>query len=225
MRKYADWGYKADEGKHFVLTEKGKAEWASYKHKEAGKPVNENDLTASRHEVETGCLIEVDDPNWIECSGFRVVYDHEGHQLPVGNAIVFPAMELAERYMQSYKRLMNPSKKMYIIETVYKGKRLKERREFNGKPVFNKSWWLSGDIFQIGDYVDEEIVNDIIDALPPACMRSDCSQLGEPYSDCYDERTGKWRATYMTFKRVGKDTWEYCGHCFRGENVEPKTEA
>lgn len=31
--------YKADKGKHFVLTEKGKEECASYKHKTVGEVV------------------------------------------------------------------------------------------------------------------------------------------------------------------------------------------
>ena len=204
MRKYGNYGFRADEGKHFVLTEKGKAEWASYKHEEVGKPVSEDDRIASRHEIETGCLIEVDDSDWIECPGFRIVYDYEGHQLPVGNAIVFPLKELAERYMQSHKHIMRTYGEMYIVDAIYKGKRLKERREFNGKPVFNKTWWLSGDIFQVGDYVEEEIVDDIIDSLPPACMRNDCSQLGEPYSEVYDEESQKWKSTYMTFKKIGR---------------------
>lgn len=72
----------------------------------------------------------------------------------------------------------------------------------------------------VGDLVTEDVVNDLMDCLPPACMRSDCSQLGEPYSHREDPKTGKWRATYATFKRVRNGVWAYCGHCFRGENVE-----
>jgi len=77
---------------------------------------------------------------------------------------------------------------------------------------------------KIGDLVSEEVVSDLMDCLPPACMRADCSQLGEPYSHREDPDTGKWRATYATFKRVKghwpDGIWEFCGHCFRGENVE-----
>jgi len=73
---------------------------------------------------------------------------------------------------------------------------------------------------KIGDLVEEEIVDHFMNVLPPACMRSDCSQLGEPYSHREDETTGKYRATYMTFKKVEEGIWQYCGHCFRGENIE-----
>ena len=76
---------------------------------------------------------------------------------------------------------------------------------------------------QPGDYVAREVVDNAMDCLPPACMTSYCSQMGEPYSHRLDPDTGNWRATYATFKRVtgGPDgIWMYCGHCFRGENVE-----
>lgn len=90
---------------------------------------------------------------------------------------------------------------------------------YNNKKVYTPANF-SYSKAQIGDYVSEEIVKDAINCLPPACMRSDCSQLGEPYSHREDPDTGKWRATYATFKRVSHNVWEYCGHCFRGENTE-----
>lgn len=73
---------------------------------------------------------------------------------------------------------------------------------------------------RVGDLVTEDVVNNAINCLPPACMRSDCTQLGEPYSHQLDTSTGKYRAIYATFKRVTDGIWEYCGNCFRGENVE-----
>lgn len=77
---------------------------------------------------------------------------------------------------------------------------------------------------KIGDYVEQAVVDDAMDCLPPASMRSDCSQLGEPYSTRFDPESGNWRSTYATFRRVSgafpNGIWQYCGHCFRGENVE-----
>lgn len=73
---------------------------------------------------------------------------------------------------------------------------------------------------QIGDLVDQAVVDDAMDCLPPACMTSECSQMGEPYSHRDDPVTGRFRATYATFRRVSENTWRYCGHCFQGENVE-----
>ena len=79
---------------------------------------------------------------------------------------------------------------------------------YNGKPVWTEDTFDYGEV-QPGDYVEQAVVDDAMDCLPPACMRSDCSQLGEPYSHRLDPDTGKWRAI-----------WEYCGHCFCGENTE-----
>lgn len=71
---------------------------------------------------------------------------------------------------------------------------------------------------EIGVYVTEELVDDMINCLPPASMSSQCSQLGEPMAHKVDPKTGKIRPLYMTFKRHSKDVWIYCGYCFRGEN-------
>lgn len=71
----------------------------------------------------------------------------------------------------------------------------------------------------IGDLVDQQVVQNFMDCLPPASMTSECSQLGEPYSH-KEDGFGKWRATYLTFRRLDHTTWIYCGHCFRGQNIE-----
>ena len=89
---------------------------------------------------------------------------------------------------------------------------------YNGKPVV-QSGEFDTSTAQVGDYVSHEVVDDFMNCLPPACMRSDCSQLGEAYSMRKDPDTGKYRSTYLTFKRVDDGVWMYCGDCFRGENV------
>lgn len=77
---------------------------------------------------------------------------------------------------------------------------------------------------QVGDLVEEAFVEDMINCVSPACMRSDCYQCGEPYSHRQDPDTKQWKATYTTFKAVSgtypNRIFEYCGNCFRGENVE-----
>ena len=86
-----------------------------------------------------------------------------------------------------------------------------------------KKFWTQKDFdyskVKIGDYVEQAVVDDAMDCLPPASMRSDCSQLGEPYSTRFDPESGNWRSTYATFKRVSgafpNGIWQYCGHCFR----------
>lgn len=98
-----------------------------------------------------------------------------------------------------------------------------ETRKYDGKDVHTPDTFTYENA-KIGDYVNAEVVMDAMDALPPACMRRDCAQLGEPYSHRQDPDTGKLRPTYATFKCVSGDfregVWEYCGNCFRGETTE-----
>lgn len=107
---------------------------------------------------------------------------------------------------------------LYIKETTYEGRALSPCREYNRKQVYNKDWYYGTDALEVGDLVEQEIVDDIINCLPPVCMRNDCVQLGEPASHKKDAN-GNFKATYATFKKVSENTWEYCGNCCRGENV------
>lgn len=92
-------------------------------------------------------------------------------------------------------------------------------KSFNGKKVFTQETF-DYSVAKIGDYVEEAVVDDAMNVLPPACMKAECSQMGSPYGHKDDPETGEWRATFTTFKRVSNDIWEYCGHCFLGENKE-----
>ena len=73
-----------------------------------------------------------------------------------------------------------------------------------------------------GDFVEQAVVDDAMDCMPPVSMSVRCSQMGEPYSHRLDPKTGRWRATYATFKRCpdASGIWEYCGDCFKGETEE-----
>lgn len=95
------------------------------------------------------------------------------------------------------------------------------KRYHNGKEVYTQATF-SYSMAKVGDYVEEAVVDDAMDCLPPACMSRHCAQMGEPYSHREDPETGMWRATYATFKACvdAPGIWEYCGHCFRGETVE-----
>lgn len=72
---------------------------------------------------------------------------------------------------------------------------------YNGKEVLGPDTFDYGKA-RIGDYVDQNVVDDAMDCLPPACMTSSCAQMGEPYSTRQDPDTGRWRNTYATFRRV-----------------------
>lgn len=94
---------------------------------------------------------------------------------------------------------------------------------YNGKEVHTRDTF-SYNTAQVGDLVDSEFVMDMMDLLPPACMSLRCAQVGEPYSHREDPETGKFRATFSTFKCLhggwNEGVWEYRGNCFRGETTE-----
>ena len=75
---------------------------------------------------------------------------------------------------------------------------------------------------KVGDLVEEKVVENFMNLLPPVSMTRECSQLGEPYNHIEDEN-GKFKPVYATFKRLKQDVWIYCGYCFRGQNIEPNT--
>lgn len=94
---------------------------------------------------------------------------------------------------------------------------------YEGKDVLSSSNFSYSGV-KIGDYVEQEVVNDAVDCVPTACMGPSCAQMGEPIGERIDPNTGEWRKTYHTFKKVTgvwpNGIWQYCGRCFRGENVE-----
>ena len=94
---------------------------------------------------------------------------------------------------------------------------------YDGKTVISANDFSYSSV-EIGDLVEQEVVSNAIDCVPTACMGPSCSQMGEAASQRVDPDTGEWRLTYHTFKRVAGTganvVWQYCGRCFRGENVE-----
>ena len=208
MEKIFNNRYKADEGKYFVLTEKGKRNVPAYKNISVGEPVAEgyDSTIAAERFVENGYLTETPIPDWIESTGYEVVYDRKGNTIHVGNTVIFPAREIAEKYLTHAENYSWIKEKLYIRECIYRGPKIKECRQYNGKKVYNESWYYGPDALEVGDLVEEKIVDEAMNMLPPACMRGDCSQVGEPANHMYDNVSEKMRPVYTTFKRVAEDT-------------------
>ena len=74
----------------------------------------------------------------------------------------------------------------------------------------------------VGDLVTAEVVMNAMNCMPPATMRRDCAQLGEPYSHKKDG--SRYRPTFATFRCIDGDfldgVWEFRGYCFAGESLE-----
>lgn len=210
--------YKADKGKHFVLTQKGKDTSRTFSGCEVGYVYEDWERYIPHRLVDDGQFEEVVDPDFVTLPGYRVVYDSKGIQIGCGNPIVFHDREMAERYREKYEKLYKNWKKdeiPYIVDDIYEGKRPIPNKEYKGKRVFVMDNWF-GDIGVVGDLVESRIVSYARDCVPPASNRSDYVQCGEPYS-----HTNKG-ATYETFVKIDVDVWEYKGNCLRGktENIE-----
>lgn len=75
------------------------------------------------------------------------------------------------------------------------------------------------DYLNWGDEVDEELLDYVINCLPPRTMNGNMVQMGEPYSDKIVN--GKYIPTYLTFISNGQFTpnrkWYYAGACTAGQ--------
>lgn len=149
---------------------------------------------------------------------FRVMYVNRGHSIPAMQSW-FPTEDLAMKALAKLRtKSLWRNEKLFLEERAREGAELPPCTMYRGKPVYSPEWYFS-DALEPGDYVAEDVVDSLMNAMPPACMRGDCSQLGEPYSFRIDE-DGNTRNTYWTFKRIAECVWEFCGDCFRGENVQ-----
>lgn len=64
----------------------------------------------------------------------------------------------------------------------------------------------------VGDVVDERLVNHFLNLLPPAYNSSILIQYGEPYS--YVDN----KIVYITFAKENNN-WIFKGYCYIGENI------
>lgn len=148
---------------------------------------------------------------------YGIAYLHKGHTLPASQEWL-PTKELADKVLCNLRK--RPHWKdvhLFFVTRTRIGKELKPCGTYKGKPVYTPDWCYS-DMLTPGDYVDQEVVDNFMNAMPPTCMRSDCAQLGEAYSSRLDE-DGKIKNTYWTFRHVEGNVWKFCGDCFRGENI------
>lgn len=115
---------------------------------------------------------------------------------------------------------LNHKERLEILELV-QAERKKIADRFPVKTF--EGWYASGlpefsDYCQVGDVVDEEMVDHFINSFPPVLMWTSCTQAGEPESHVRDEN-GKLRPTFATFHEVGSNRWAFDGYCFYKENI------
>ena len=80
------------------------------------------------------------------------------------------------------------------------------------------------ELFKIGSFVDERIISNFRDVIPPIYEGQNIFQLGEPYCHAEDENN-KFRPCFLTFSLEDKG-WMFRGACFyqsvinRSDNFE-----
>ena len=153
----------------------------------------------------------------MEMKGYEVVYYIGEYRVYAGNKETFPEKEIAERYKTHYENYPWFDHELIIEEVDYDGAPLGEYQIFNGKKVIDEAHYFGLACCIPGDYFTKSMVDNFMNMLPPAYMRNDCSQIGEPTAHKFDEN-GVLRPTYPTFKNIADGIWEYCGDCFQDRN-------
>lgn len=153
---------------------------------------------------------------------YKIVYNYRGHILEAGQNGFIPSYEIAEKIMQKYKaRSLYEGRELYLQERELEG--LPDKvpcRILEGKMVYNRDW-LYFDALVPGDLIEEEVINELMDVVPPVSMSAGYLQVGEPYATKILD--GVERNVYSTYRKVAEETWKYCGVCFCGEKTERGT--
>lgn len=191
--------------------------------KEIIRVANEHDLIIKSEIEDKGEHFEIlfATNKWDQNLEYALFYKYQGRDTPVGSEGWVPTRAIATKLLNYYENHGIFSDCIIYIRTRQAQKRYRSVQDYNGKPVYNMDhcYWKA---LSVGDYVNGEIYNYIINCITPACFRSDCTQLGEAAGNKLDEN-GVLRDTYHTLKKVSDDVYEYCGKCFIGENYERGT--
>ncbi|MBQ7818485.1 MAG: hypothetical protein IJ341_02190 [Bacteroidales bacterium] len=89
------------------------------------------------------------------------------------------------------------------------------------KHITMKMWEEAGSFDRVavpGDTVDEEIVEEMMNNVPPLYYHSAYRQCGEPADHRKDVEHGWYAPVYTTFKKNSDGVWIYVGECFKGES-------
>lgn len=150
-------------------------------------------------------------------TGFEVVYYYKNLKLYAGNKMIFPIRKPAEIYKKHYAERPYFDAELKIEEIEYQGIPLPPYQIFNKKEVIDKDHYFGMDACESGDYFTDNVVDMLINMLPPACLRQNCTQIGGAYDHKYDKH-GRYKPTFATFEKITDKIWRYCGLCFYGKN-------
>ena len=88
--------------------------------------------------------------------------------------------------------------------------------KYLSKKEYEDAYQSFSSLVRVGDIVDEQIVEEFRDCIPPVAYNARYLQYGEAYTHKFNPKTQKYEPAFMTFaKEVG--LWVYKGICFYKE--------
>ena len=167
---------------------------------------------------------------------FNNIDDEKEYKICFGNDRTFgvqtvglqSALELGQSYAKNHigEKIVIIDEDKNIVKEFFEEKKalvksnIKAKTNLKSRYLNKKAWDNSHQGFtswaDVGDVVDEKIVQHFRDCVSPIAYDAMYLQCGEPYTHKFNPKTQKYEPAFMTFaKEVG--LWVYKGICFYKE--------
>lgn len=167
---------------------------------------------------------------------FNNIDDEKEYKICFGNDRTFgvqtvglqSALELGQSYAKNHigEKIVIIDEDKNIVKEFFEEKKalvksnIKAKTNLKSRYLNKKAWDNSHQGFtswaDVGDVVDEKIVQHFRDCVSPIAYDAMYLQCGEPYTHEINPKTGKWEPAFITFARE-LGSWVYKGICFYRE--------
>lgn len=167
---------------------------------------------------------------------FNNIDDEKEYKICFGNDRTFgvqtvglqSALELGQSYAKNHigEKIVIIDEDKNIVKEFFEEKKalvksnIKAKTNLKSRYLNKKAWDNSHQGFtswaDVGDVVDEKIVQHFRDCVSPIAYDAMYLQCGEPYTHEINPKTGKWEPAFITFARK-LGSWVYKGICFYRE--------
>ena len=167
---------------------------------------------------------------------FNNIDDEKEYKIYFGNDRTFgvqtvglqSALELGQSYAKNHigEKIVIIDEDKNIVKEFFEEKKepvknsIRTATDFKprylSKKEYDDAYQSFSSLVRVGDMVDEQIVEEFRDCLPPVAYNGRYLQCGEAYTHKFNYKTKKYEPAFMTFaKDVG--VWVYKGICFYKE--------
>lgn len=167
---------------------------------------------------------------------FNNIDDEKEYKIYFGNDRTFgvqtvglqSALELGQSYAKNHigEKIVIIDEDKNIVKEFFEEKKalvksnIKAKTNLKSRYLNKKAWDNSHQGFtswaDVGDVVDEKVVQHFRDCVSPIAYDAMYLQCGEPYTHEINPKTGKWEPAFITFARE-LGSWVYKGICFYRE--------